>query len=332
MRHGTVLLAGIAAIALAPLTRAAADTSVNAPLDLAMLAPADAATTTATTTTTTEPAAPAPHVNTGIAFFPAWQQAVAYARSTQPEWSSPLVTTTAMLEQRFRFDASVQHAGNGSDTTVLDGGKGIDLIVGDTQEIQIAAPPYDYYSAKPTKKNKRPDYVGFGDWSFLRFKQRIVASPEDQGNYIVSAWLQVQAPTGISKITNHAWSLVPTIGFGKGVGPFDVQGSIGASIPTAYEAHLGIQVVGNLALQLHLFKYFWPQIEFNNTDWSNGQRSGLDQIFFTPGVVIGRIPLVDKTTLTLGAGYQTALTPNYQAKPLTPQYDHAWIFTMRIGL
>src|SRR6476661_4440542 len=68
---------------------------------------------------------------------------VSYARATQPNWSSPLVTTTGLLENRLRFDTQQQHAGNGARTTVLDGGRGLDLIVGETEEIQIGAPPYE---------------------------------------------------------------------------------------------------------------------------------------------------------------------------------------------
>ena len=52
-----------------------------------------------------------------------------------------MITTTGMLEQRFRFDVSEQHAGNGADTTELDGGRGLDLILSNSNEIQIAAPP-----------------------------------------------------------------------------------------------------------------------------------------------------------------------------------------------
>ncbi len=307
-----------------------AGTDVNSPLDLALLAPTQglAPAQGATAATPPEPAsAPAPQVSGIDGLVDDWYSTIAHAKATQPEWSSPLVTTTAMLEQRFRFDIDVQHAGNGSDTTVLDGGKGFDLIVSDTEEIQVAAPPYDYYSAL----KKKNDYVGFGDWSVLRFKQRLLSSPADQGDYILSAWLQLQLPTGIEKVTNHAVSLVPTIGFGKGFGPFDVQGSVGASIPTAYEGKLGTQVQANVALQYHLLTYFWPQVEFNSVYYSNGQRNGLDQLFVTPGVVIGRLPIANHVYFTVGVGYQQALAPTYQAKPLTPAYEHAWIVTTRIG-
>jgi hypothetical protein len=56
-------------------------------------------------------------------FIAAWQAQAAQVRANRPAWSTPLVTTTGMLEQRFRFDLSEQHAGNGADTTVIDGGR-----------------------------------------------------------------------------------------------------------------------------------------------------------------------------------------------------------------
>ena len=308
--------------------QAFAGTSVNAPLDLAALdQPVDQSTGQAAAAPAQQAAPYYPQATAMQALIDDWYTTVDHAKATQPEWSSPLVTTTPILEQRYRFDADVQHAGNGSDTTVLDGGKGFDFIVSSTQELQIAAPPYDFYSTK----KKTTDYDGFGDWPIVRFKQRLLSSPADQGNYIVSAWVQLQLPIGIQKVTNHAVTLVPTIGAGKGFGPFDIQATIGASIPTAYEGHLGTQVQANVAFQYHLFRYFWPEVEFNSTYYSSGQRSGLDQIFVTPGIVIGRIPISGRVYLTVGAGYQQAISPNYQAKPLTPAYDHAWVFTSRIG-
>jgi hypothetical protein len=67
--------------------------------------------------------APVVDANAVSNFIAAWQARAEQVRANQPAWSSPLITTTGMLEQRFRFDASEQHAGNGADTTVLDGGR-----------------------------------------------------------------------------------------------------------------------------------------------------------------------------------------------------------------
>ena len=108
-----------------------------------------------------------------------WRALAAQVRASQPAWSSPLITTTGMLEQRFRFDASQQHAGNGADTTVLDGGRGLDLIVSNSNEIQIAAPPYNVRNT-PTGKGA---LTGFGDWAFVRVKQQLAASPASGGDY-----------------------------------------------------------------------------------------------------------------------------------------------------
>ena len=46
-------------------------------------------------------------------FWSAWAAVAEQPRATQP-WSSLLVTTSGMLEQRVRFDVSELHAGNGA--------------------------------------------------------------------------------------------------------------------------------------------------------------------------------------------------------------------------
>ena len=118
------------------------------------------------------------------------------ARAQQPGWSSPIATTTALLEQRFRFDVEDEHSGNGTGTTILDGGKGLDLIVSGSNEIQLALAPYEFRSGTAAS----PGHTGFGDWAFLRLEQRLASSPEDKDDYVVSAWLQIQAPVGIAAL------------------------------------------------------------------------------------------------------------------------------------
>ncbi|HTZ69113.1 MAG TPA: hypothetical protein VMB71_00535 [Acetobacteraceae bacterium] len=286
-----------------------------------------AATNTSDTTSASAPVPQPPEVNDLDSYFATWGQRTAWARATQPEWSSPIVTTTPLLEQRFRFDTQFQHSGNNTDTIDLDGGKGVDLIVGDTEEIQIAQPPY-YIRTAATKKN---ELEGYNDWSFFRFKQRLLSSPSDQGNYIVSAWLQIGAPVGISKLTNHAWTLSPTLGFGKGWGNFDIQGNVGGVLPTAYQGKIGNQIVTNLAFQYHVLHYFWPQVEMNWTYYPDGPRAHLSQVYLTPGITLSRIKITHDLKLTLGVGYQVAVAPDYRAKPLLPTFDRAWIISTRLN-
>ncbi len=82
-------------------------------------------------------------------FLSDWDATAETARAQQPSWSSPIATTTGLLEQRFRFDVEDQHAGNGAATTMLDGGKGLDLIVSDGNEIQLALAPLISAPAPP---------------------------------------------------------------------------------------------------------------------------------------------------------------------------------------
>ena len=232
-----------------------------------------------------------------------------------------------MLEQRVRFDLSEQHAGNGANTTVSDGGRGLDLIISGTNEIQIAAPPYDIRSTP----NGKGDLNGFGDWAFVRVKQRLASSPESGGNYFVTAWLQAQAPIGIPGLTNSVWTLLPTLAFGKGWGDFDIQATVGGVLPTANVAKLGDQIQTNVAFQYHLLKVLWPELEVNWTYFASGQRGGLNQVFLTPGLVIGRFKLAEGVAFTWGVGYQFAVSPEYRPNPLTPAYNHAWLLTARFN-
>jgi hypothetical protein len=48
-----------------------------------------------------------------------------------------------------------------------------------------------------------------------------------------------------------------------------------------------------------------------------------NQVFITPGVVLGRIRLYGRLTLTVGTGYQFAVSEAH------PQYENNWIFSVR---
>jgi len=260
-------------------------------------------------------------------FIAAWQARAAQVRANQPAWSSPLITTTGMLEQRFRFDVSEEHAVNGADTTVLGGGRGLDLIVSNSNEIQITAPPYDIRNTSTGKGS----FSGFDDWAFLRVKQLLASSPASGGNYFITAWLQIQAPTGIAPLTSNAWTYLPTLAIGKGWGDFDIQATVGGVLPASRVATLGDQIQTNVAFQYHLMKVLWPEFEVNWTCYADGQRGGLNQVYLTPGLVIGRFRLADGILFTTGIGYQIAVAPNYRPSPMTPAYSNALVFTSRFN-
>jgi hypothetical protein len=262
-----------------------------------------------------------------VDYFVHWADRVAQARATQPQWSSPLVTTTGLLEQRLRFDVARQHAGNGADTTLFNGDRGVDLIVSESNELQIAGAPYVIRTSTTSNGNLH----GFSDWAFLRIKQRLLSSPESDGNYVVTAWLQVQAPTGSPRLTNGAWTFLPTLALGKGWSNLDIQATIGAALPTSQTKKLDHTILTNVALQYHLFRVFWPEIEANWTYYADGSHAGLHQVYLTSGLVAGKFSLTNTLKLSLGIGYQTAVAPPYRPNPGAPGYEHAWLFTTRLN-
>lgn len=257
-------------------------------------------------------------------YFSNWFARVDAAQSSQPHWMTPLVTVTPLLMEEFRYDQTTQHLGNGGTLSNYGGGKGLELIPTKTNEIIFNVPPYQVRSSVNPAS-------GWGDAPFLLVKQRLLSANEEQGNYVVTAFLGVQAPTGFPAFTSNAWVITPTIAAGKGWGNFDVQGTLSASIPTTQQNILGKAISGNAVIQYHLDKIFWPEFEISDTVWSGGLRGGMNQVILTPGVILGRLHLEGRANLSIGAGYQFAVAPPLTKTPvLTPLYSYGWVFTGRV--
>lgn len=257
-------------------------------------------------------------------WFAHYYDRVHAAQDSQPHWITPIATVTPRLEQEFRWDELWEHRGDGANLTVSDGGKGLELIPTQSNEILINLPPYQERTLKKPAS-------GLNDWQFLVIKQRFASANEDHGNYIVTGFLGFQAPTGIAKYTNHAWVITPTLAAGKGWGRWDIQSTLGVQLPTSHEDVIGYAILSNTTLQYHWSKYLWPEVEANVTHWSGGQRDGKTQVFLTPGVVLGRFQVTRLTKLIVGVGYQTALSPSMTTKPVvTPAYRQAFILTTRL--
>ena len=257
-------------------------------------------------------------------YFFDWFERVAQAQASQPHWMTPIATVTPRLEQEFRYDFFFQHQATGADIANYGGGKGLELIPTTTNEILINPPPYESRSGKHPR-------TGLADDPFLVVKQRLLSANEQDGNYIVTAFLGVQAPTGVSAFSNNAWVITPTLAAGKGWGNFDVQGTVGVPYPLEHEHTIGVPIATNVAFQYHLGEYLWPEVEVNDTYWTSGERTGKDQIFITPGIIAGRFQISGRVKAIVGLGYQIAVSPKLTTSPaLTPMYDRGWILTTRI--
>jgi hypothetical protein len=261
------------------------------------------------------------------ACFSHWFDRVNQAQSTQPRWMTPLATVTPRLEEEGRYDQFWQHLVNGGSLQNYDGGKELELIPIMTNEVILNLPPYE------ERQVGRTHTSGWGDWSFLLIKQRLLSANQQNGNDILTAFFAVQAPVGISAYTLNTWVVTPTIVGGKGWGDFDIQATIGAAIPTSHQNTLGTQLVTNIALQYHLLRYFWPEFELNDTIWLNGsQPGGKNQLFLTPGLVLDRFTLLGRLRASIGFGTQFAVSPTEQLRPaLNPVYDYNRILSARLS-
>jgi hypothetical protein len=256
-------------------------------------------------------------------YFADWFERVEEAQSSQPHWMTPLVTVTPRLEEEVRADVFYERLGNGNTLDSFGNGKGLELIPTTTNEVILNAPTYvDRWGSSRA--------VGFNDWPFILIKQRLFSANEDNGNYIVSAFLGVQAPIGDRHFTNNAWIVTPTLAGGMGWGDFDIQASEGVAIPLAYEKTIGTSFATNVALQYHLLNVLWPELEVNWTAWADGERAGRNQVFITPGVILGRFTLSGRIKAIFGVGYQQAVSPKLEDEPLTPMYNQGWVFTARL--
>lgn len=222
-------------------------------------------------------------------------------KEEQPHWITPLATTTPRLEQEFRYDLVCQELGGEHNVTNIGGGKGLELIPFDRTEIILSVPPYF------TRNFPSPTSDGFGDFSWL-VKYRLLTANENQGNHIFTVFLGGTLPTGSSRNGAEHATLTPTFAYGKGWGNFDAQGTFGITFPSADTTTLGTPIAWNNAFQYRVARKFWPELEINTTFFPNGEREGNQQVFLTPGLVIGRIPLNHRIGLTLGAGVQIAAT------------------------
>jgi hypothetical protein len=250
-------------------------------------------------------------------YFGDWFARVSKIQSEQPHWITPLTTVTPRLEEELRYDQSWETTSSGAHETSFGGGKGLELIPCENVEVILGIPAWVSHS-------KPADVDGFGDESFL-VKYRIAAANEENGDYIVTAFLQLQVPTGSKENTSDHYTVTPTLAGGKGWGDFEIQSTLGVSIPDNGTAPKGagtpLQI--NTAFQYRVLKVLWPEMEVNYTYWANGEHTGKEQVFLTPGFIIGRLPIWERVGLTIGLGYQVALTDK-------PTFDHNFIVSARL--
>jgi hypothetical protein len=257
-------------------------------------------------------------------YFDGWSARAHAALDSEPHWAPPINTISPRLTQVIRYDQYWQSTSAPAAIDNFGAGKGVEVIPFDTTSFTFNFPPYQ-------ERGKTGAASGWADWPFVLVKQRFASAAPEDGNYVVTGYLTIQAPVGAAAFTSHAWLITPGVGFGKGWGDFDLQGCVTAALPTSRDAAIGTAIANNLTMQYHVGRYFWPEIELNDTTWSGGPRNGLNQLFMTAGAVLGNFPLFDNYALAIGGGYQFALSSRDVTAPaLTPVYNHNFILSARI--
>src|SRR5690349_17360875 len=74
--------------------------------------------------------------------FRSWSRMAKDTQANQPDWLSPIATTSGRLKQEFRYDVWRQTSPSGAPVYVLGGGKGLELIVAPRIQILLGIPSY----------------------------------------------------------------------------------------------------------------------------------------------------------------------------------------------
>jgi hypothetical protein len=246
----------------------------------------------------------------------------------QPDWMTPIATVIPTLQQEIRTDYDFTFAPHGVQTFTYVS-KGTEIIPTENTEFIFGNPTYITKNLPADK-----DTSGWADWPLL-FKYRLLSSPSEAGNYVVTFELAMSFATGSNTYVSANHDIFsPLIAFGKGIktqyGEFDYQATIGPSVPDGQTGMLGTPVTWNSAFQygnrFHIGGWsvpLWPEFETSWVAYPNGENRGQQQLYLLPGIIAGRFKMTEHTYFVLGAGLQFAATD-------ARTFNHQWLVTMRI--
>jgi len=194
--------------------------------------------------------------------------------AVQPAWITPLVEADPRLVQYARASFSNEYAAARTQTVSYGNGRGFGLIGGDRYEFDFTPPSYIQHNSTAVD--------GLGDASTL-VKYRIVSSNNDHGNFIVTALLSHSFATGTYKNGAATDSWGPTLAGGFGFHRrFEVESTLGGTMPTGKIATQGRSIAWNALAQAHATSHVWFELENNATFYFAGSHDGKMQNFVTP--------------------------------------------------
>jgi hypothetical protein len=191
----------------------------------------------------------------------------------QPAWITPLVECDPRLIQYVRASFSNEYTTARTQTVNYGNGRGFGVIGGNRFEFDWVPPAYIQHNSSAVD--------GLGDTSTL-VKMRIASGNAKRGNFDTAALLNHSFATGTYKngATTDTWG--PTLAGGYAFRRFDVQSSLGGTMPTGKIATQGRSIAWNALAQAHLTGHVWFEVENNATYYFAGSHDGMVQNFVTP--------------------------------------------------
>ena len=232
----------------------------------------------------------------------------------QPDWLSPIATTSGRLKDEFRFDTWRPTSASGQPSYAFGGGKGLEVVVAPRLQLLIGVPTVFEYP-----NNEQRD--GVGDMP-LMLKIRVASAPQKKGDYLVTLLLKATIPTGSANASMHDAVLTPGLALGKGWKRFNVQSTLGSTFPTGDTALLGRQFLWDTAFQYRAPHRLWPELEVNSVHYLTGKYDGETQAFLTPGLGYGRAHFCGPFSISAGIGFQIAVTDFHT-------YNHQLMLSLR---
>ena len=218
----------------------------------------------------------------------------------EPDWLSPIATTSGRLKDEIRYDVWRPIAPSGQPYYSFSGSKGLEFIVAPRLQLLLGVPAVVDYPINPSRN-------GVGDMPFM-LKFRVASGPRKRGDYLCTLLLKATAPTGSAAVGLHHTVLTPGLALGKGWKDFDVQSTVGASLPTSGTGLLGRQLQWDTAFQYRAAHKLWPELEVNSVHYMEGKYDGETQAFLMPGLGFGRVHLGGPFSFSAGVGFQIAVT------------------------
>jgi hypothetical protein len=191
----------------------------------------------------------------------------------QPAMVTPLVEADPRLIQYVRASFSHEYTAAQTETVSYGNGRGGGVIVGNRIEFDFLPPAYIQHNSSAVD--------GLGDTS-VAGKVRIASGNALHGNFDVAALLSHSFATGTYKngAATDAWT--PTIAGGYGFRRYNVQTSLGGTMPTGKIAAQGRSIAWNALTQMHATTHVWFELENNATFYASGSHDGKMQNFLTP--------------------------------------------------